>query len=199
MKKFLFLALVILTMPTTILRAGEFYLGVQGGGNFLYSSFLKKQHCKLDSGYNVGIVGGYAWCQGWRLESEVTYRRNSYNLNGTNLNAEPDKFHGHVNSWSLMENGYYDFVGFSFWRITPYLGGGIGFDHVHQKIKMVGENFKGSNNGFGWQLMGGINSCLCEDIVISAEYKFHVSPLNEGHHLQNHSVTIALKKFFNFR
>jgi OmpA-OmpF porin, OOP family len=200
MKKVFALVAIVLTLATpTVMQAQEgCYAGVQGGVNFLDSHFLKERCCRFDTGYNVGVVGGYAWCIGWHLESEITYHYNRYSLNGTNKHAEKTRHHGNVHTWSAMLNGYYDIPIWKCWRIEPYVGAGVGADYVHQSMRVLGEKFKGSNTGFAWQVMAGINYFLLEDVALSAEYKFHMAPLRHGHHLQNQSVILGIKKFFCF-
>jgi len=191
------IAIALTLAITRAVQAQEgYYVGVQGGGNFLDSHFLRERFCKFDTGYDLGIVGGYAWCFGGRLESEITYHYNRYSLDGTDGNAVPTTHHGNVSTWSAMVNGYYDIFSCQCWQITPYVGAGIGVDYVHQSINILGNNFKGSNTGFAWQIMGGINYLLFEDVVLSVEYKFHMAPLRHEHHLQNHSVNFGIKKFF---
>jgi opacity protein-like surface antigen len=200
MKKVLALVVIVLTLAAPVIMQAQegYYAGAQGGVNFLDSHFLKARHCKFDTGYNVGIVGGYASCVGWRLESEITYHDNRYSLHGTNEQAQKTRYHGNVYTWSAMLNGYYDISLLKCWNIAPYIGAGIGADNVHQSIRILGEKFKGSNTGFAWQVMTGINYFLLEDVVLSAEYKYHSAPLRHGHHLQNQSVTFGVKKFFCF-
>jgi len=199
MKIFLIAVATTLSLiaPTFIQADEGYYVGGQGGVNFLYSDKLQSCHCSFDTGYNLGGVAGYAWCNGLQAEAEVTYHDNDYSIHGRNIDGEKADFHGNVNTWSCMANGYYQLPFTSFSQVTPYVGGGLGCDRVHQRIKIEGERFKGSRTGFSWQLMAGANFSLCKDIVLSAEYKFHVSPLRNNNHLQNHSVTIGVKKFFD--
>lgn len=193
MKKIMvFFALIV---PTWIHAMSGFYVGAQGGGNFLNSQYLTNRHCFFDFGYNVGAVGGYAWCCGLRLEGEFTYHHNHYRLHGFDLSGDPETFHGKIDTWSYMANGYYDIPFCRFWRLSPYVGAGIGMDHVHQAIKMDGNN-KGSHNGFAWQLMAGTNYRLVKNFTLSLEYKFHMAPLRSGHHLENNSFILGIKRFF---
>lgn len=189
---------IALFAPTLIRAEEGFYVGAQGGVNFLHCHFLQERHCYFDTGYNLGVVAGYAWCNGWSLESEITYHDNRYRLRGTNEDGDQDTFHGHVDTWSFMTNGYYTIPFCTPLLLSPYVGAGIGADRVHQVIRISGKQAKGSNTGFAWQLMAGINRTIFQEIIMSLEYKFHASPLRHGHHLQNHSITLGFKKFFCF-
>lgn len=95
-----------------------------------------------------------------------------------------------------MVNGYFDAPFWKSWNITPYVGGGIGADYVHQSITVLGESFDGTNTGFAWQVMAGLHYFLVEDLGFSVEYKFHRAPLQHGHYLDNQSVTFGFKKFY---
>lgn len=187
---------IFLMLPQMVQAEEPFYVGLQGGVNFLESHYLTKRHCAFDAGYNAGIVGGYAWCPELRLESEITYRNNDYRLRGTRDGGDEGTFHGVVDTWSFMANGYLDVPVCVYDIIAPYVGVGIGCDHVHQKIKIDGENYKGSNTGFSWQLIGGASFCLFDDTSLLVEYKYHVTPLRRGHELQNHSVIFGIRKSF---
>lgn len=194
MKKLLALIVIMLafTIPTMGKAQEGYYFGALGGVNFMDSHFLNQRHCKFDAGCNFGIVGGYAWCAGWRLETEVSYYHNQYNLHGTDVDALETTYHGNVHLWSAMINGYYEIPDWECWCITPYVGAGIGVDNVHQSIKICKEKSTGSCTGFAWQLMAGLNYLVFDEVVLSAGYKFHVAPLRHGHHLQNHSIILGI-------
>jgi opacity protein-like surface antigen len=197
-KLFALAAAVTLMMPIGIQASEEFYVGVQGGVNFLHCQFLQDRHIKFDAGYTVAGVLGYAWCYGLRFEGEVAYHNNDYRLYGRNSNAVRTTFHGNVDSWSFMANGYYDIPFYTCKPVLPYVGAGIGGDCVHQHIDIEGVRYKGNHSGFSWQVMTGVNCTYFEDVVLSVEYKFHVTPLRYGHHLQSHSLLFGIKKFFCF-
>ena len=200
MKQKLAFAAILLTLGVPLLmQANEtFYVGAQGGVNFLDCRFLTKRHCVFDTGYNVGIVGGYFWCDELRLEAEVSYHDNDYRLHGINEDGNKDTFHGNVDTWSFMANTYFDIPLCLCEIITPYIGVGIGFDCVHQKIKIDGENYKGSNTGFAWQVMGGTTFYLFEDVDLTVEYETRYitfapgSPIAEPIHHTWHKNTILL-------
>jgi opacity protein-like surface antigen len=177
---------------------GSFYGGVQGGVNLLHCSFLESRNIEFNTGYTVAGVAGYFWHYGLRLEGEVAYRDNDYRLFGTNSNAVKTTFHGHVDTWSFMANGYYDIPFCDYVPLNPYFGAGIGDDFVHQRINMEGTTFRGNKNGFSWQVMAGLNYTCFESFMLSLEYKFHMAPLRYGNHLQNNSVILGIKKFFCF-
>lgn len=197
MKKLFAIVATALTLAApTLTQAHEgFYAGAQGGLNFLHVKDLHSRHVEFDTGYELGLVAGYGWCNGFRGEAEVAYRNNDYKLHARDEEGTKHHFKGDIHTWSFMANGYYDFC--EWYCVTPYVGGGIGYDKLHQSIHAGGHKYKGSNSGFAWQLMAGVNYDLCEDWVVSGEYKFHMSPLKHSHNnLQNHAITIGVKKFF---
>lgn len=175
---------------------GNFYIGVQGGVNFLDSRYLTKRHFILDTGCEAGVIGGYEWRSELSLEGEITCRANDYRLHGTDGNGGKATFHGHIHLWSFMVNSYGQ-LPISLWEcISPFVGVGVGADQVHQRVKIEGRDYKGSNTGFSWQLMGGLKHSFCEDMVVTIEYQFHKSPLRYGQKQQNQSVVIGFKKLF---
>lgn len=200
MKKFLALAAIGLSLITPLFaQAGEgFYIGAQGGGNFLDSHYLKERHFVFDTGYVAGAVGGYYLCPELRLEGEINYHRNDYRLHGLDDSGNKATFHGDIGTWSFMANGYFDIPICLFECVTPYIGVGIGYDTLHQKITVEGEHSKGNNTGFAWQLMSGLNLRVFEDVDLFVGYEFHKTPLRSGNKLQNQSVMLGIRKLFDF-
>lgn len=180
-KLFAMLATVCtLALPTAMQAAEGFYVGGQGGVNFLDVN-AHHSHLKTDVGYNLGIVGGYKWCNGISAEAEITYRRNDVR-----------HISGDIHTWSYMVNGYYDLPVCWCVPVTPYLGAGIGYDRTELKIHRFG---RGHSDEFAWQLMAGLNYEFCNNVVVNAEYKFH--DINAKHvDVYDHSITIGAKKFF---
>lgn len=200
MKRSIFVlgATCMMLASSLIIAEDGLYVGAQAGVNFLDSHYLSQRHCAFDVGYDVGLVGGYALCDDWRAEVQVAYRDNDYRLHGTDEDLVSTTFHGTVNAWSFLINGYRDFVFSRCDDVNLFLGAGIGCDRVHQHIRILGEGFNGSYLGFAWQLMAGANYNLCYDMLLTFTYQYHVSPLRGGHHLHNHSIVLGLQKYLDF-
>ena len=200
MKKFFASALIGFALITpSFTQANEgFYVGAQGGGNFLKSRYLAERHCVFDTGYVAGAVGGYYLRPELRLEGEINYHRNDYRLHGLGSDGSKTTFHGDINTWSFMANGYFDIPICLFECVMPYIGAGIGYDTLHQKITVEGHHYKGNNTGFAWQLMSGLNFRVFEDVDLFVGYEFHETPLRSGHKLQNQSAILGIRKLFDF-
>lgn len=193
----IFVLVLAFVLPSKMLAMDGFYLGMQGGCNFLCSHYLEMNHCAFDTGYVFDAVSGFAWRCGCRIEAEVAYRHNNYDLYGR-ADDEDVTFFGNVAIGSIMANGYYDFNLCKRRRLAAYVGAGIGYDRVHQSVRILGTRFSGSHTGFSGQAMAGLNHFLCDNIVISAEYKLHCSPILYNNYIINHSVLFGVKKFFCF-
>jgi opacity protein-like surface antigen len=83
----------------------------------------------FDPGVYVGGTGGYDF--GFlRLEGELSYRNS--NIDKVTNNATGERFRnvdGNVGVFATMFNVFFDLHNSS--RVTPYLGGGIGFANLH--------------------------------------------------------------------
>jgi OOP family OmpA-OmpF porin len=96
----------------------------------------------FNSGYNVGVRGGYEWGP-WRLEEEYSYRNSqlsSFTGGGVfALTSQPDRFSGERTSNSIMTNLIYDFGtwGWNWWvPITPHIGAGVGASHINDSASV---------------------------------------------------------------
>ncbi len=205
MKKFL--ASLVLLMGT-LLSANVYsmdncyqdcalYAGLLGGPNWLD---INPQHnVKLNSktGYLVGGVVGYRFNQPYRVEAEVSFRRNSYYLaNGLLVNK---KFEGHENTWAFMGNAYYDLNCHPV--IRPYVGVGLGYATVRHNTHFSSfeegysnaYSHKFNENGFAYQLMAGVNYRICENVDVGAEYRYF-SIANKK--MDDNSLAFTIKHYF---
>lgn len=180
-------ALVAIALPkaSQALDVEGFYAGALGGLNWIQDS----GHPKLDfkTGWLAGGYIGYRMCGGFRAEAEATYRYNK--IKSVKFGGETFHIGGHLDTWSFMANGYYDIP--LCWCITPYVGGGIGYDTT--KARSCHGNSRGKENGFAWQVMAGglydINECL----ELGLEYRFHKGKPKDFY---NHAVDLRLNWFF---
>src|SRR5262245_45941086 len=153
------MALVAAGAITQEVKAAEgFYVGVHGGAVFLrdgrfhdlststsngttsITASLTDIKQKFDTGAGIGAHAGYGFANGFRVEGETTYRRNTLGdlafkakvttttSTGTTATATSVSLRADVetdiHSWAFMVNGFYDIdLGMPF---TPYIGAGIG-------------------------------------------------------------------------
>lgn len=148
-----------------------FYIGPNGGVNFLNGS--SKYHMTIHShvGYAVGVEVGYRWRQGVRFEFETAYRYNGIDyisFLGSRIHS-----HGHVWNISYLANVLYELpIGLKRWSLNLYLGGGIGY--AHQVIKATNFNLaiEGSKNGFAGQAIAGLGYWINRNWDVAVEYRF---------------------------
>ncbi len=169
---------------------GAFYLGPEGGWTQLQShedhfhvgkvGFNPKEN--FNSGFNVGVRGGYAWGP-WRFEEEYSYRNNSLSSFGGNSNL----FNGNRHSNAIMTNAIYDFT-FG-WPITPHIGAGIGAVNIDDGVSLKGTLPKGSPffttgftslNGntweFGYQGIAGVRYMINPALALDIDYRYLATP-----------------------
>ena len=104
-----------------------FYIGAEGGGNWL----LNNNSYQMDTGWVAGGKLGYDFV-GPRVELEGLYHSNT----GTGVVAFPSGFanvRGRIDQVSVMANVLYDFMPTS--TITPYIGAGAGIAFVDSTIQ----------------------------------------------------------------
>ncbi|MDP1963394.1 MAG: OmpA family protein [Reyranella sp.] len=103
-----------------------FYIGAEGGGNWLMNS----NNYNMDIGYAVGGMIGYDFV-GPRLELEGVFRSN--NGRGTaNFGNVFSNVNGRIEQLSVMANLLYDFMPGA--TITPYVGAGAGIAFADASI-----------------------------------------------------------------
>lgn len=182
-------ALLAIALPqaSQAMNTEGMYVGGLGGINWLTSD---KSHENYKAGWLAGGYVGYRMCDGIRGELEATYRGNKHK-------------HAHrpVQNWSFMVNGYYELNQFMpcDWCVTPYVGGGIGYDRTkYRKCSDRTVETQSSNtrhtNGFAWQLMVGGLYPIDECMEMGLEYRFHK---NEGvKHLYNNAIDLRVNWFF---
>ena len=104
-----------------------FYIGAQGGGNWL----LNNQSYVMDTGWAAGGKVGYDFV-GPRFELEGMYHSNT----GTAVVIFPTGYanvRGRIEQASVMANALYDF--FPGAMVTPYIGAGAGVAFVDANIQ----------------------------------------------------------------
>ncbi len=170
----------------------------------------------MDTGFGVHLAGGYAglFIPQFRAEGEIAYRNNSV----SKITESPAVFPcfkpcggtGHIDSFAIMANGYYDFLNSS--AFTPYIGGGIGAGRV--SANDVGINspftftFSGSDWQFAYQGIAGVRYSINPTWSASVDYryfatldpKFTVNILGVNHtqstEYHTHNVMVGLQYHF---
>jgi outer membrane protein OmpA-like peptidoglycan-associated protein len=159
------------------------YVGVLGGLNLLEDSEpsgpLGGYKIEADPGWAAGVRGGYQMGR-FRVELEATFRKNTVdtfqNLSNPTpgLPAPGGKVDGNGVIWSVatMLNGIYDIP--TNWRITPYVGGGVGA--VYLRHEDVGNGTVRVANdddwAFAWQALAGFQYEIDPRLTASIDYRY---------------------------
>jgi OmpA-OmpF porin, OOP family len=176
------------------------YVGLGIGWNYLESEQLKgistntaqfgdisRNINNKNVNFGSGLVAlgsvGWGFGNGIRLEVEGNYRGNYRNQHGqepsiTSLRINVTESGGE-NKAGVMVNALYDFTDLFGAGITPYLGGGIGWQSIQGGGVFVGQPFiysrNGNTNAFGYQAIAGMSYTLASidpGLALTAEYRF---------------------------
>jgi OOP family OmpA-OmpF porin len=193
-RRALLLAAVLPLLAVAPARAerGGWYMGAAGGWSKLdhldsdNSRFLFRS--EETNGYAVLGFAGYDFRGFLRLEAELGYRRqdvkslavvNDGGLGAklgvgslTGASAHPS---GHVGAVSLMANGIFTIV--PSWRISPYIGGGIGAANVTlSKFAVAGTTVAGSSDGrVAAQGIAGVGGKINERVSLALDYRYFLT------------------------
>lgn len=155
--------------------SAQVYIEGHGGLNIAFDSDIDDpvdvfEELSYKPGFAIGGAVGYQLSPNWRLEGEITYRRNEvddFKISGTNFNAD-----GNVDSVAFMANGYFDFANSSLW--TPYLAAGIGTAVVSfNDIEVGGATaIDDEDVVFAFQVGAGIGFEVTPNVTLSLDYRF---------------------------
>ena len=171
----------------------NFYAKFLGGANFLQNTSIDGNKSTYQTGYIVAGSLGNCWRHyGLCLEGEYAYRRNA--IKKIDFFTEGSSKHGHFQSSSYMANLLWDLLGCAFWKIQPFIGGGIGYDFQQIRASNSRVVFNQKWNHFSWQAMAGFAYPIFRNTEITLEYKFHQG----GCDFNNHTVGVGLVYKFGF-
>jgi opacity protein-like surface antigen len=194
---------------------GVFYLGPEGGwthlssntntGTFTFRSPITgrlrtasfSETTSFNSGFNVGVRGGYEWGP-WRFEEEYSYRNNNLsNFSGSitgpfgvrteTFAGNRGVFGGTTHSNSLMTNAIYDFT-FG-WPVTPHIGAGVGATDVNFGVSLNPGvvppgalrttgfgSFNSHQWNFAYQAIAGVRYDVNPLISVDFDYHYLATP-----------------------
>ncbi len=167
------------------------YLSAFGGANWL--NRYKKHGITItnDVGYTGGAALGYRFNRNFRAEAEVAYRNN--HVDSVKFFGIKDHPKAHMDSISVMANGYYDFdLSTCF---TPYVGVGIGYAHVkghaaHPNMSDV--TISSSDDRFAAQAIVGVSKRIFKNTDLGLEYRYFIAKTD----YQTQSVNLSLRYAF---
>ena len=134
----------------------------------------------LGTGYSFGLSFGKVVTDNFRLEIEAT-KRASYEYDSKEMNST-FSYKSHVDTKTLLINGFYDFQPFSMGNtsIKPYLGGGVGISRNDSGNDVEYNN--GSPDGFttkgvtitqfAYKFSAGTLLSLTEKISVDLNYQY---------------------------
>ena len=156
--------------------AQSFYAGAYGGVNYGHESDVSVDgvsgyNIDTDIGYTVGGFVGYDFGNSFRLEGELSYRRNgldSFSLGGSSVPMEGD-----ASALALMMNGLYDFDSGS--ALTPHIGGGVGvarFSVIDARpVGIPDPPTSEDDTVFAYQFIVGVNYELSPTSTFFVDYR----------------------------
>lgn len=191
--------------------SGNFYIGGFGGANWMNRDRFHGEKLKTKVGFTGGLSLGYAFDNGFRMEGEVSYRRNRlknnhYDDNSYYSYSGKSGSHGSLHSWSYMANFLYDFHDVSCYcpNFVPYLGVGVGYSQNHSNLKRNycdsydcysnsrSDHHKKSSGGFAYQGIAGLGYRLTDSTTLAAEYRYFAGK----NHVRDQGVCLAIRQAF---
>jgi opacity protein-like surface antigen len=166
------------------------YVGGLAGVNWLqFHKHKVKVHFK--TGWLAGGFIGYRWCGGLRLEAEGTYRYNRTKSVRVRFHdhSKSHRIGGHLRTWSLMANGYYEIP--LCWCVTPYIGAGVGYDWT--RVQACHRRTGRHKDSFAWQVIAGGLYDIDDCMEVGIEYRFHAA--TRERRLYNHALVLRLNWF----
>jgi len=163
--------------------AEEWYGNLSAGVSLMDDADSSGRLLTLSNSFDAGpvVLGSVGWNSGksWRLEGEVSYRKNDLSTfdsvavaglgaaTGLNLAAAGD-----VTSFGFLLNAAYDFNTGSNW--TPYLMAGIGFAHIKvNDAKIVNVRVADdSDTVFAYQIGAGIDYKIGDKWSVGLSYRY---------------------------
>ena len=181
MKKIAFVTALSLTtsIATAATPINGWYSSAFGGyawtpGNMNTTTLgLTRSNTLYQSGFDAGGSLGFK-SNPMRYEGELTYIRANlkrFDVNGIRQ-TEPE---GYTNAALGLANVYYDFPGLTA-PLQPFLGAGIGYAWVQNKLNSTGSfgitSFSNANSVFAYQATGGLTYNFAENYALSLGYRY---------------------------
>ena len=170
-------------------QATPFYFSVLGGANWtederVLTSQSTLAHFDFDTGFIIGGAFGLhmdQWLKGLSLEVEAAYRRNEITGHYTTSQNETGSVNGHVSTFSILANAWYEIdIGH---KVRPYVGGGVGWARARNDqfwLSSAGSNVSfsttGENSGFAFQLGVGVNYQVMPGVDVGVFYRYFDGP-----------------------
>jgi OmpA-OmpF porin, OOP family len=172
-----FVALPVMAQAQT--AAPGFYIGAEGGLNWLLNTNILGNSVTPQTGFAAGGVVGYDFV-GPRVELEGVYRNNQHNVGipGTAVSNQ-------VGQLGILANLLYDFAPAS--TITPYIGAGAG-------VAFVDGNSSLSSTQFAYQGIIGLGWNVDTNFRINLDGRYYgtSNPSVNGSSWSNNNFSVML-------
>jgi OmpA-OmpF porin, OOP family len=165
----------------------------------------------LNVKFNVGglgvLGGGYAFGNGFRTELEFNYLYNGISgvtgPNGNTVSFNNNNNGGSEQKYGLMPTLYYDFYGLSP-SYVPYLGIGLGYQIVREKLNVGGFSTNTTRGALGTQAIFGVAFPIesAPGLSVTTDYRFLAIVGNREYNRvtlgnsYNHAITIGVRYAF---
>ncbi len=137
--------------------------------------FTFDENASFDPGVYVGGTGGYDF--GFmRLEGELSYRNSQFDSITDSAGSNFRGVDGNIGVFATMFNVFVDLHNSS--RITPYLGGGIGFANIHmsETTDNIGILYDESDDTvFASQVGAGMDLAINSRSSIDVGYRYFIT------------------------
>lgn len=153
------------------------YFRAFGGWNWLDSLETEAGNPQVpgvaesNDGWGMGTAIGKYITPLVRRELEFSYRHNSAAEIGFPMLA-PIPLDGNVRSYSIMGNLIRELNIGNQWRLTPYVGGGVGIVFVDGNMTGGGDDYVIDATAFGYQGLAGVGRQIGARTTAFAEYRY---------------------------
>jgi opacity protein-like surface antigen len=177
------------------------------------ATFTNTYEADKKIGFLAGVTAGIETDEGFVFEGEAAYRRIGFDAMGA-LSANiggvtqslPAQGSGSISGYSLMANGWYDFLNRGSQGIRPFVGGGVGVaikktsGAIQSQGPLFGltiDNTTGLGNDqetdFAWQAGAGLRTNLSKNMTASLSYRyFDGGEINDEFDFTMHSIVFGV-------
>lgn len=150
--------------------AQNYYVDLRGGGSYLFDSDAEGAgagaEATFEQGYFAALALGLQWIDGWRVEGEMSWRRNDFEELAAVAVTD-----GQVEAYTASINVAYRFLHDR--SASPYLGAGAGASRLAVRDLPSGlATVDGFDVVFAWQAMAGVDFSLSDSVTLSLEYRY---------------------------
>lgn len=156
----------------------------------------------LDHGAHFAGAVGVRVNPHFRTELELSYRRADLS-DITVSGVGSATLSGHLDTWGLLVNGYYDFMPDQ--KFNPWLSAGLGMAHHNGSVSNVGgigvPSTSADDDVFAWQIGGGVDYNIAKSTALFAGYRYFATADADFEGLEAeygaHEIRFGIRQSFN--